>query len=74
MKKTCFVLSGNAYLCPYLFNFYVDNTPGEKYLVYWNRDGVEETLGSIKGIEYAKPCPDMVYYAGFTVILPICCL
>ena len=25
MKKTCFVLSGNAYLCPYLFNFYVDN-------------------------------------------------
>lgn len=58
MKKTCFVLSGNAYLCPYLFNFYVDNTPGEKYLVYWNRDGVEETLGSIKGIEYAKPCPD----------------
>ena len=58
MKNTCFVLSGNAYLCPYLFNFYIDNTPGRKCLIYWNREGVKETLGSIEGIEYNKPCQD----------------
>lgn len=44
-KKVCFISLGNLYLCPYISK-YTSLIDGDYDVIYWNRHGIEESIGS----------------------------